>query len=319
MFIFFMVFSLMSAISALSFTIAYRKVYRILHTTLQTKNTKVVPVLDKGSVVRQFSVQTKENLTLAGYVLEQNRPAKGIIVACHNYGGSKEGIWRYAKFLYDAGYIVVAFDFHSHGESDGKRQLCFNHQEDMQAIIDYVNIINKDHLPVGIFGLSAGSVNGLLYASRDKNIKAVVADGGPLLYRDDYIGHLASLMRIKNPWLKSLFTWFCLLITDLESIDGDIREALALLKDRPVFFIQGEKDFINPPRNTEKAMKLLGSVKAERWVVEDANHLTGFAMQKDEYKKRVAGFFDRTLGASAQEELYAGKPTEAYVEKRFGA
>ena len=273
----------------------YNKTYKILYKTLYGSIIQKSISLKDGIARRYFKVKTLDNIELAGYLVESHRPNKGIIVICHNSGSSKEAMWRYASFLYEAGYNIASFDFSDHGESGKTKKLIFNRQVDLNAIMKYIHESNHNNLPIGILGLSMGSVASLLYAAEDKNIKAIIVDGGPLLYIDNYPRYVAKISGIHNHVAMIIFIQLCMYITDLKQMYTKMKKALALLKGRPVLFIQGEKDFMCPPHNTEKALQILNSDKAELWLVKDANHLTSFAMAKEEYKERVIAFFDKHL------------------------
>ena len=269
----------------------YDALYKAIYRNVNHKNTKI-----NSEVSREYlKIETSDAIELCGYIVKPSKSAKGIIIVCHNLGGDKDKAWRYSSFLCEAGYIIVTFDFREHSESKKAKRLIFNRQLDVSAIIKCVYKFNTTNLPIGIFGLSAGATAGIFYAATDKNIRAIVADGGPTLFKEDHLNFIAKNYGIKNPLYVFIFTLLSMLITDAIEIEKRTKRSLFQLKETPILFIQGEKDFFNPPRNIEKALELLNSSKSEYWIVKDAYHLTGFAIAKEEYKERVIAFFEKHL------------------------
>ena len=96
------------------------------------------------------------------------------VILCHEHGGDKSHMLKYAKFLHDGGFNVIMFDFRAHGSSSGKH---FTHgfweSSDISSVIDNLNYRGINN--IGILGVSSGAAISVL-ASSDKRIKAVVAD-----------------------------------------------------------------------------------------------------------------------------------------------
>ncbi|MCX7920496.1 MAG: alpha/beta hydrolase [Clostridia bacterium] len=300
---FYIVLSVLVVAILFLIALSYFKTYSVLSDVILGSAAKSRLNAKNSPDRKHFRVTTRDKLNIAGYIVEPQRNTKGIIVLCHNLGGSKDSMWRYARFLLESGYMVVCFDFRNHGESDSYKKLQFNYIQDLRAIMDYVQKINCRNMPVGIFAMSMGTIASVLHAVNDSNIKALVLDGGPFMHKEDYLEHIAKFKGIKNFVLKKIFNYLCFLITDLSKIERKVKEAFSTLGEKPILFIQAEKDFMNPPRNIETALKIINSHNSDYWLVRGANHLTGYSMEKDEYRRRVVKFFDKNMIHKPSQEV----------------
>ena len=290
--LYFMVASTILSIIGALYIAAFRKANKILRQLIQVNN-KNISVVNAGLKRECFEVETLDRHKVTGYIAKPYENPRGIIVLCHNLGGSKEAMLRYAKFLCEAGYAAVGFDFLNHGESEKINKIYFDHSPELAAVTQYIRRTGYGGLPMGIFALSMGTVAGIMHSSVDSGIKSVVLEGGPFLYINDYLEYVAGLNGIKNRLFKSAFVKLCFLITDLRAIEVKTTTALIKLRETPTLFIQGEKDFMNPPGSTQKALSIMNSPVAEYWMIQGAYHLTGLHIARDAYKERVVGFFDK--------------------------
>ncbi len=292
--LYFMVASTILSIIGALYIAAFRKANKILRQLIQVNN-KNISIVNASLKRECFEVETLDKHKVTGYIAKLYENPKGMIVLCHNLGGSKEAMLRYAKFLCEAGYAAAGFDFLNHGESDKINKVYFDHSPELAAVIQYIRSTGYGGLPMGIFALSMGTVAGIMHSSVDSRIKAVVLEGGPFLYVNDYLEYVAGLNGIKNQLFKSAFAKLCFLITDLREIEVKTTAALRKLRETPTLFIQGEKDFMNPPGSTQKALSIMNSPGAEYWMIQGAYHLTGLRIAKEVYKERVVSFFDKNL------------------------
>ncbi|KAF9923890.1 hypothetical protein FBU30_006073 [Linnemannia zychae] len=122
------------------------------------------------------------NIMLVGNLFVPGVCSKGMrqpaIVVIHPGGGVKEqtaGI--YAKALADHGFITLAFDRRTQGESEGTPRNLedpFDSVEDIKSAITYLTIHEKvDPLRIGVLGICAGGGYGLDTVANDFRTKAV--------------------------------------------------------------------------------------------------------------------------------------------------
>jgi len=111
------------------------------------------------------------------YIRPNYSSAPTIIIA-HGLGASKSDFVNLSGFLSSNGFNVLLFDFRAHGESEGKScSLGLKEQLAITAAVDYIisraDLKNKS---IGLYGFSLGGAAGILSASNDQRIKAIVAD-----------------------------------------------------------------------------------------------------------------------------------------------
>ncbi|MHC4986710.1 MAG: alpha/beta hydrolase, partial [Planctomycetota bacterium] len=111
---------------------------------------------------------------------------RGTIIFCHEYGSDMHSCARYARPLIESGFDIFTFDFRGHGESSSRgryRPLQWPSDKELEdvlgatAYIESVLAAGGKPTAIGLFGISRGAGEGLLAASSDPNIKAIVCDG----------------------------------------------------------------------------------------------------------------------------------------------
>jgi alpha-beta hydrolase superfamily lysophospholipase len=112
--------------------------------------------LPKDLAVEQVSFPSDSGATIHGWLIasETNR---AIVILQHGVRGSKSSLVERARFLSEAGYGVLMFDFQAHGESIGSH-ITFGYLEsrDSQAAVTFIK--NRfPGKPIGILGLSLGA------------------------------------------------------------------------------------------------------------------------------------------------------------------
>lgn len=135
------------------------------------------------SLVRYEEVRfpSSDRVPLTG-LLFRNRPGAHAIVLCHDSGGEKSSLMNIAMPLQKAGFVVLAFDFRGHGESDGNGT-SFGIEE-ARDILGAVRFLaegdEKGRTPaeeVGVYGIGMGAHAAILAAREDVRIRALVLDG----------------------------------------------------------------------------------------------------------------------------------------------
>ncbi len=158
-------------------------------------------------ITTRSTVVWSEGLRLAATVVAPARrdgPLPAVLL-CHGWGGVKQHLLSlYAGYFAQAGYIVLAFDYRTWGESDGKpvpaadepmltergertvrvrvmREVVdpVDHVTDARAAFAYlVGEPGVDPGRIGVFGTSYGAGHVLCLAGSDDRVRAVVAQIG---------------------------------------------------------------------------------------------------------------------------------------------
>lgn len=277
------------------------------------------------------SFQTSDGLTLNGAIFQpQGCDLRGLIVFCHEFGGSRWSALNYTQALLDAGFAVFSFDFRSHGESDSLdgyepfHWVTGYEVDDLSSALAYVTSRPElNRLPMGLFGVSRGGGTALAVAGDNDQVKAIVCESAYSCRKMMYV--------FSQRW-HSLFgpTW---LMTNLPHAHATftlaaarliasirrgcrfvhIERALTRLRHRPVLLISGKRDNYVSPEIAENIFEGIASDQTTLWLVPKARHNQARETATQEYDERIVALFDQldgreTVVASGAESAEATSP-----------
>ena len=250
-----------------------------------------------GIYFENISFITTDSIKLRGWFIgSQNSLTAPTIIIAHGLGASKSDFINLSEFLSSNWFNVLLFDFRAHGESGGKScSLGLKEQMDITAALDYIilrkNLKNKN---VGLYGFSLGGSAGILTASKDLRIKAIVADTPfSRLYTisADVIKrtyHLPSFpfMQLANVFYRLSFGGWI----------GQVAPAdvIHLISPRPILLIISDIDQMTPIYHARKLIRKAGEPK-ELWVIEGAIHGGTISMDAERYNQKLFNFFSKAL------------------------
>lgn len=218
----------------------------------------------------------------------------------HRAGGPALDV---ARFLHDAGYNTLLFDFRGSGESGGDR-FSLGHFEvrDVSGAIDYLEAQHPTSARnVAVIGFSMGASTGVLAAGQDARIDAVIEDSG---YADVVDLLEREIPRQSN--LPGIITWPVIWMGRiLQGYDiSAVRPVRYMdeLAGRPFLIIHGGQDGVVPVVHAERliaaaeAARLEAGAPLETWLVPRAGHVGAYAHDPATYRDRVVGFLNRAFG-----------------------
>jgi len=250
-----------------------------------------------GIDFENISFITTDSIKLRGWFIgSQNSLTAPTIIIAHGLGASKSDFINLSGFLSSNGFNVLLFDFRAHGESGGNScSLGLKEQMDITAALDY-NISRKSlkNKNIGLYGFSLGGSAGILTASKDLRIKAIIADTP--FYRLYTISadmikrtyHLPSFpfMQLANVFYRLSFgSWI-----------GQVAPAdvIHLISPRPILLITSDIDQMTPIYHARELIRKAGEPK-ELWVIEGATHGGTISMDAERYNQKLFNFFSKAL------------------------
>jgi pimeloyl-ACP methyl ester carboxylesterase len=275
-----------------------------------------------------------DGTSLRGMMLRTpNRSAyRGCVVFCHEYGSDMYSCARYARPLVETGFDVFTFDFRGHGDSScGRRYRPLQWPSDKElddvlgACAHVESMLSAEGKPstIGLFGISRGAGAGLLAASSDPNIRAVVCDGAfstdatviSLMKRWARIFARVKLVYENHPETFWRFLYWLLMRFAQPKLGRkfpSVAKALREMQPRPILFIHGQRDsYIRE----EQTRLLYNAAPAQKylWIVPEAKHNQSVVVEPRAYAARTIAFFRRHLAGEAVNPAEITAPAEAEV------
>ena len=240
---------------------------------------------------REVSFPSKSGSELSGWFLEAKQ-GKGGVLLLHGVRSNRLQMLNRARFLQEAGYDVLLFDFQAHGESLGE-QITFGHLEalDAESAYDYL----EDRLcqpSVGVIGVSFGGASALL---GDVKLKAKV-----LILESVYPTIEEAIDNRLEIYLGSLGAYFSpLLRVQLKprlGIGVDDLKPIEQLKDvkGAVMIVGGVEDKHTTMKETNRMFEKAKEPK-ELWLVEGAGHIDFDKVDKEKYEEKILFFLEKYM------------------------
>jgi fermentation-respiration switch protein FrsA (DUF1100 family) len=216
----------------------------------------------------------------------------GAIILLHGIRGNRLGMLARARFLNQAGYAVLLFDFQSHGESSGDR-ISFGHLEskDARAAVEFMKTLAPGE-KIGVIGISLGGA-AVLLAEPKLDVQALVLE--EVYPRIDRAITNRLTMRLGG-WARILTPLLSLQLKPRLGITGDdlcpIDRIAAI--PAPKLLIAAAADRHTTMEESEQLFHAAREPK-ELWIVAGAKHVDLYGFAKEEYRRRVLLFFQDNL------------------------
>jgi pimeloyl-ACP methyl ester carboxylesterase len=237
---------------------------------------------------REVSFRSPTGKKLTGWFIPRHGSKAAVLILNGNTGNMSYHL-LYARFLFEAGFNVMLFDYQGFGRSAGKAALLSLGGDALAAYLALRNQPGVDPRSIGLFGISLGSILALHLASEAPDVGAVVAEA-PYEPGEELLRVLRKRYRPSTASLAArLIVWFGFpagfrphdSVTDMRSI--------------PVFFVHGENDRLLRP---QASLRLYARSKSPRklWLLERTGHSPELLVTHDlEYQDQITHFFRRHL------------------------
>ena len=231
--------------------------------------------------------ETSDGLKLKGWFLPGNKSSNTIIVM-HGYPTNKADVLPFSMFLLKE-FNVLLFDFRSFGESEGSYTTAgYKEVKDLDAAVEYLKS-RKDAKNIGALGFSLGGSVAIM--NKNNDIKAIVADSAYSNLNNMIEAMYRNFSFLKYPFVQ-LTRLYSKIFFGVDPKDVSAENAIKNI-NKPVLIIHGKKDSQIPVN--EAYILHNSNKKAELWIVENADHGETYALNKEEYEKRVLEFFGKHL------------------------
>jgi alpha-beta hydrolase superfamily lysophospholipase len=272
------------------------------------------PRKDLGLQFENVSFATADGYTLRGWYIPGSKavPKRPVAVCLVHGGGRDRRAWlRHTKFLHEAGYTSLLFDFREHGTSSGSgKGFRYGMYErfDVIAATKYLKESRKFSL-VCAMGTSVGASAVIMAAAIDPTIDMVIAENPILTCAHLQDRHIVELVGgyFNNNWYSTLMfgvfrrfcsIWLNIRVGNKPSKRCQSMHVIAKIAPRPLMLMHGTHDDVVPCYHSERLFELAREPK-ELWLVPNAAHCALFNKNREEFIRRVLDFLRRNSDPNA--------------------
>jgi uncharacterized protein len=247
-----------------------------------------VEVADLGRAYGRVTFTTSDGLRLAGwYVPSRNRAA--VILS-----PGRKGPVAHARLLAAHGYGVLLFDRRGEGESDGDfNAFGWGGDADVKGALSFLERrTDVDPARIGGLGLSVGGEMMIETAAEDRRLRAVVSEGAGARSLAEHWDDPGP-SRAQKPFSGMVAQTIALTVLANQGPPPGLVSLVDDIAPRPLLLIRGLDG--QPQEALNRAYyDAAGSPKA-LWEVPGAGHTAALSTRRQEFERRVVGFFDRAL------------------------
>ncbi|MCA2218263.1 alpha/beta hydrolase [Jidongwangia harbinensis] len=264
-----------------------------------------------GFATEEVAVPAGAGRALSGWLCPGD-PAR-IVVVGHGLGQDKARSVRYARFLSDAGYTVLMFDFRNHGASFDDRALTGYHRrfgQDVEAVVRWARARSAGPgTRVALYGFSLASFAMLhAVAGLPDPVHAVICDSGP---SDRPAGTADNLLRsglLPVPPMPPASLAYRLLAATYRRLSAVTMgwpapwpptAAQPRYADTPLLFVTGDADRLVPSAEVRRVAA--GCPRAEVVVIPGAAHMKTMTAAPQTYTGAVLDFLARAIGVPGRD------------------
>lgn len=276
-----------------------KKWFQLSHTKINHPRHKYEKEYEEGKEwcrnqdMQDCYIRSVDGLVLHGLYLPTENAERYVLLS-HGYKGSGFGDFAYiARFLHENGCNLLFIDQRCCGLSEGEF-ITFGAREqyDVQRWAYYIAGINRDKLPIYLYGESMGAAAVLMASGQKlpKEVRGLIADCGFHSMKGqlkDIAANWFHLNRIEL--LLFRVNLFCRLLGGFSMKEADTTKAM-LTNKRPVLFFHGEKDTYVEPENSRYNYRLCRAPK-ELVIIPEARHLCSAYAEPELYRKKLLDFF----------------------------
>jgi len=200
--------------------------------------------------IESGAVHTRDNITIA-YDYYRNG-FDSVVIVCPGFYNSKDNRWmkKTAEILSSA-HDVIVFDLRGHGASGGTFTWSAKEDADVNAVIDYAS--NRGYKDIGILAYSLGAAAAVKAVADRDTVRSMILISCPssfetIDYRFWEPGMFSDLFdNIACGWQGKGARFGNLFLSKGRPIDSIVR-----IKDVPILFIHGDRDWVIKPRHSQK-------------------------------------------------------------------
>jgi uncharacterized protein len=235
--------------------------------------------------------KSTDNITLKGWLIKFPN-AKGTIIMAHGYNANR-GRLDIARFLNNAGYNVLMFDFRDTGESGGNSiSMGYYERKDVLGAVQFLTEKGFDPDKIYGFGQSLGAA-ALIFAEEQKPVfRGLILESTYSTLYDNAANRFKKVYRLPKFPVATLFTFFGGLSIGVNGFSISPLKAIKQV-NKPTLFIHDSLDDSVSLKDSQRLYDAANNPK-ELWIVDNAQHTAGYQTQPSDYRKKILNFLNQT-------------------------
>ncbi|PWM46593.1 MAG: hypothetical protein DBX47_02095 [Clostridiales bacterium] len=240
--------------------------------------------------------------TMAGWFIaaqkhnsdEKPTPSPKTVVFSHDYKSNKDmeeinGLY-YARYLCEAGYNVLTFDYSGSGSSTGKGYTFGSREvQELNAVVSFVKDKYKS-TEISLCGWGFGAAVAVMAGSDNPDVNNIISDGAYSDLREVFNTSLHYLSGAPS-FLNSITEGLIPLLSGHALYADSPIDAVKRAQDKHFFFIQGQSDDLFSPECISYLAAAAGQQNTvEKWQVKGTNHIYSFKTNEENYVDRTIRF-----------------------------
>lgn len=244
-----------------------------------------------GLKSRWAEFKSSDGITLRGWYIPSDGPARGTIIYCHGLNRSKVEMLPRAQFGHQLGYNGLLFDLRHHGQSGGKvTSLGYYERLDVLGAVRYALEVEKAERPIILWGVSMGAVASLMAAADSPDVSAVISDSAFLSLADTVRHHWKLLIHLPAFPIADETLYAIGWRAGFPPGDLDSEKAVEHIGLRPILFVAAQGDRRMPPAIAEELYSHAQSPSKKLVILPGTRHGEGFNQARDAYELAVKDF-----------------------------
>ncbi len=244
----------------------------------------------------------EDGLQLSGWLIPAaGGPSDRTVVFAHGYAANRQEMGpdalAVAKWITEAGYNALLFDFRGSGISEGSEvTVGWKEVRDLAGAVDYAR--SRGARKVGLIGWSMGAATSLMAAARLPEVDAVIADS-------PYSDFGPFILENARNWthLPDFPFTYIIYQTIPRMLGANLSEVspltdMATLAQKPVLLIHGTKDTAIDPHHAQDLYAAYQSHDGKQGALllfEGAGHVKAHKVDPARYKTEVLNFLTQHL------------------------
>jgi len=221
--------------------------------------------------------------------------ADSVVIVCPGFYNSKKNRWmKKTVELILPEHDVIIFDLRGHGESGGEFTWSAKEHMDINAVVDYA--VGQGYKKIGIVAFSLGAASSINAAAERDDIDSMVLISTPSSFKmvDFHFWEPGMISDLKDniecKWEGKGARTTHLFIPKRKPIDS-----IKSIKNTPILFIHGDRDWVIQEYHSEKLYKA-APVKKKLIIAKGGLHAERLIQEKTEaMKKFILDWFSETF------------------------